>query len=199
MSPIRVSVGLAAAVAVLAGCSSTPAATTEAVAPASAVAAATAEPTAAPTGTPSPSAPVEASPATEVDENAAILAAYREFFNRQVEISNAAPEDWRSMLEPFTADPALSSVLRGLKVTTRKGRAGYGVVRLNPKIVSILQGRWAAVEDCQDNSQAGELIVATGQVKTRGVKRDFAATTLRKGDDGAWRVTFVDYPGHPCR
>lgn len=187
--------GLAAALAgsVLTGCGSGAKVSLEAVNPAAS--ASTPSPSASAAPTPLPTVSPTATPA---DEKAAILAAYREFFTRQVEISNADPTQWRSMLEPFTADPALSSVLRGLKVATDQGRVGYGEAVLKPQVVSVLREEFAAVEDCQDNSRTGEMIAATGQVKTRGVKRDFAMVTLRKGDDGAWRVTNVDYPGRAC-
>ncbi|MGQ0467996.1 MAG: hypothetical protein ACT4QG_22100 [Sporichthyaceae bacterium] len=143
------------------------------------------------TPTPSPTPTAE-------DDRAAVLNAYREFFNRQVEISNADLEQWRSMLEPFTAEPALSRALQGLKVAADRGRVGYGESVLNPRVVSMLREEFAAVEDCQDNSRIGEMIAATGQKKTRGVKRAYAMVTLQKGEDGAWRVTNVEYPERPC-
>jgi hypothetical protein len=170
---------LAAATGMLmAGCSSSGDVNTEAPDPVAAAA------------TPSASA-------TLVDETAAILAAYRQFFDRQTEISMAPVADRRALLEAFTTDPALSSVLTGMRSATDNGEVGYGTGTLSPR-VARLAGDTATVEDCQDNSKTGQKKVKSDQITTRGTEHDFAVTTMRRGTDGAWRVSSVRYAGTSC-
>jgi hypothetical protein len=141
-----------------------------------------------------PSATATQTPAAEDD---AILAAYREFFARQTEVSKAPKEERRDLLAPFTADPALDRVLRGMFAAEEFGEVGYGEPDLDPSVESI-DGAKATVTDCQDTSKAGRKKRTSGKVTTRGVKEAKAVTTLTRGDDGQWRVTFVDYPDEKC-
>lgn len=134
---------------------------------------------------------------TPPDESSAILAAYREFFDRQTEISKAPVGDRRALLEPFTTDPALSSVLTGMRSATDNGEVGYGTGTFSPRVARI-DGDTASVEDCQDNSKTGQKKVKSDQITTRGTEHDFAVTSMRRGDDGAWRVASVRYEETSC-
>ena len=148
-------------------------------------------PIAAATG-PSPS--VTSSTASDEAE---ILAAYREFFARQAEISLAPKEQRRVLLEPFTTDPALERVLRGMFAADQIGEVGYGEPIVNPSVQSV-DGDTATVTDCQDTSKTGRKKRATGKVTTRGLKRDNVSTTMLRGEDGVWRVSAVDYVDQSC-
>ncbi|WP_019872982.1 hypothetical protein, partial [Sporichthya polymorpha] len=117
-----------------------------------------------------------ATPTLSSDE-AAILAAYREFFARQTEISMAAKEQRRMLLEPFTTDPALERVLRGMFAAEEIGEVGYGEPVLNPAVQSV-DGDTATVTDCQDTSKTGRKNRGNGKVTTRGLKRDNVSTTM---------------------
>lgn len=134
---------------------------------------------------------------TPSDESSAILAAYREFFERQTEISLAPVADRRALLEPFTTDPALTSVLTGMRSATDNGEVGYGTGTFSPRVARI-DGDTATVEDCQDNSKTGQKKAKSDQITTRGTEHDFAVTSMRRGDDGAWRVASVRYADTPC-
>jgi hypothetical protein len=174
----------------LAGCGSAPAVRTEPVPPL---------PTVASTG-PSAESTVEPQPTstpTPTDESAAVLAAYREFFDRQTEISAAPADQRRAMLQPFTTEPELSRVLGGMLATQQLGQVGYGTSVLHPR-VSRIDGDQATVTDCQDNSKVGRKKIDGGKLTTRGLARDNTEATLRRGADGAWRVAAVTYPNAPC-
>jgi hypothetical protein len=143
---------------------------------------------ASPTATPAATAP---------SDQEAILAAYREFFARQAEIS-AAPKDQRSaLLAPFTVDPALDRVLRGMYAAEGFGEVGYGAPVVNPTVTKI-DGDTATVNDCQDTRGAGTKKLSTGKVASHGVKAAKVVATAKRGADGAWRLSFIDYPNQPC-
>ena len=135
-------------------------------------------------------------PAVASDE-AAILAAYREFFARQTEISMAAKEQRRVLLEPFTTDPALERVLRGMFAAEEIGEVGYGEPAVSPQVQSV-EGDAAIVIDCQDTRNFGRKKVGDGELTTRGVKAAKVVVTMNRGADGAWRVSKVDYPEGRC-
>ena len=134
---------------------------------------------------------------TAATDEAAILAAYREFFARQTEISMAPKEQRRVLLEPFTADPALERVLRGMFAAEELGEVGYGEPVVNPQVHAV-GGDTATVTDCQDTSATGRKQRKSGKVTTRGFERDNVSTTMLRGADGAWRVSAVDYVDETC-
>jgi hypothetical protein len=134
---------------------------------------------------------------TGASDESAILAAYREFFARQTEISMAAKEQRRMLLEPFTTDPALERVLRGMFAAEELGEVGYGEPVVSPRVQSM-DGDVATVTDCQDTSKFGRKKVSDGELTTRGVKAAKVVATMTRGADGAWRVSKVDYPEGRC-
>lgn len=144
-----------------------------------------------------PAVTASPSPTPTASEADAILAAYREFFARQTEISAAPKEQRRALLEPFTADPALNRVLRGMFAAEQIGEIGYGTPTLDP-VVAEVNGDSAKVTDCQDTSETGRKKRKTGAVTTRGLARDNTVTSMKRGTDGSWRVTFVDYLDKGC-
>lgn len=135
-------------------------------------------------------------PSTDVDE-AAILAAYREFFARQTEISMAAKEQRRILLDPFTTDPALERVLRGMFAAEELGEVGYGEPVVRP-VVEDIDGDTATVTDCQDGRDAGRKKRGSGKITTRGMKSTKVVATAERGPDGRWRMATFAYPEEPC-
>ena len=170
---------LTAATAVLAaGCSSSGGVNTEAPDPVAAAA------------TPSTSP-------TPVDDTAAILAAYREFFARQTEISMAPKEQRKALLEPFTTNPALQRVLGGMFAAEEYGEVGYGAPIVNPEVQRV-DGDTATVHDCQDGRKAGRKKRGSGKITTRGIKDAKVVATLKRGEDGRWRMATIESPDEPC-
>ncbi len=141
-------------------------------------------------------ATASATPTAEADE-VAILAAYREFFARQTEISMAPKEERRVLLEPFTTDPALERVLRGMFAAEEFGEVGYGEPVVNP-VVQHIEADTATITDCQDTSMAGRKKRDGGKVTTRGTKQAQVTTTAKRGRDGQWRIATVDYRDDKC-
>ncbi|MGQ0842982.1 MAG: hypothetical protein ACT4QF_02490 [Sporichthyaceae bacterium] len=144
--------------------------------------------------TPSPSVMPTPTPA---DEQAAILAQYREFFARQAEISLAPKEQRKAMLEPFTTNPALQRVLGGMFAAEEFGEVGYGAPVVDPTVQSI-EGDTATVHDCQDGRGAGRKKRDTGKITTRGMDDTKVVATLKRGEDGLWRMATVEFPEEPC-
>jgi hypothetical protein len=139
--------------------------------------------------------PTVASSATS--DETEILAAYREFFARQTEISLAPKEQRRVLLEPFTTDPALNRVLRGMFAADEIGEVGYGEPVVNPTVKEI-DGDTATITDCQDTSMAGRKKRSNGKITTRGTGQARAEVTAERGDDGRWRIATVDYQDDQC-
>ena len=144
-------------------------------------------------------APMSASPSptTTASDADAILAAYREFFARQTEISLAPKEQRRVLLEPFTTNPALDRVLRGMFAAGALGEVGYGAPKVAPTVHNI-DGDDATVKDCQDTSKTGRKKRESGKITTRGLAGDNVTTQMRRGTDGVWRVASVDYVDDAC-
>lgn len=136
-------------------------------------------------------------PTATASEADALLAAYREFFARQTEISAAPKDARRALLEPFTANPELQRVLGGMFAAEEYGEVGYGQVVVRPT-VSHLDGDTAEVTDCQDTSMSGRKKRDSGKITTRGTKEAKVKTTLIRGADAQWRVSTVDYRGASC-
>ncbi len=134
---------------------------------------------------------------TAQSETDAILAAYREFFARQTEISLAPRAERRTLLEPFTTDPALQRVLGGMFAADEMGEVGYGAPIVSPEVRRIT-GDTAEVVDCQDGREAGRKNIETGKITTRGAKQAKAVVTLKRGADGSWRVATIAFPDEPC-
>ena len=169
---------LAATALLMAGCSSSGGVDTEPVELAS--------------GTPSPVVSAGAA-----DETGVILAAYREFFARQAEISMAPKEQRKALLEPFTTDPALQRVLGGMFAAEELGEVGYGSPVVNPEVERI-EGDSATVHDCQDGRNAGRKNRDSGKITTRGIRDAKVIATLKRGDDGRWRMATIESPDEPC-
>lgn len=100
------------------------------------------------------------------------------------------PEGERqSVAAAVAVDPALSLMLRDAQTLNEKGWDTYGTIdhRISwPKPVD--GANEALINDCQDASQAGSLEIATGTKKTVGVERALFQGSMRKGDDGVWRL-----------
>lgn len=127
----------------------------------------------------------------------AILAAYREFFARQTEISLADRDERRALLESIATEPALGRVLRGMFAADEIDEVGYGSAVVNPSVTSI-DGDTATITDCQDTSKSGRKKRSDGKITTRGTPEAQVEATAKRGGDGKWRVATVDYRGAKC-
>ena len=103
------------------------------------------------------------------------------------------------MLARFTADPELSSLLRGIARERAAGRVYYGKPVLHPRITSLSdKAGVAVVRDCQDARHAGDKDARSGRLLTKGTAHTLVVSTLNRQPDGVWRVVYVTFPKQQC-
>jgi hypothetical protein len=170
----RSAIGLLLAVVLLAACSGDSGAE-EAAAPATTTPATTTT-TAAPTTT----------TAVSDEREAAVLAAYRAFWDDMVAVGATA--NWRS---PRLDDHATGNALAAAQATYRslhqRGLVARGTVKVRAKVLSI-KGSTATVYDC--NSTAGFLAydATTGELRDKPSGRSNGKTVTLVRRNGAWKV-----------
>jgi hypothetical protein len=149
--------------------------------------------------TPSPSFSAPSTPpASPLDEQAALLDQYREFWSSLTPISRLPEAERQPALAELAVDPALKSLLDGMRQADTKGQVFYGTnvprprVRINPDATTAL------VDDCQDSSNAGIAVKETEERVTVGVERNHVSVTMKKQPGGPWKVAFIDYTKSPC-
>jgi hypothetical protein len=149
---------------------------------------------------PSPSLSVRPSPsASPVDEQAALLAQYRKFWESLTPISLLPEPERQPALAELAVDPALKSLLAGMRANDDAGEVFYGAHVPNPEPVPISpDGKTALVDDCQDSTGTGLASRSTREPKTRGVPNNHVNVTMKKSSDGVWKVAFVAYTKTPC-
>jgi len=129
----------------------------------------------------------------------AALKQYRAFWRVLTPASSARASRRRPMLAPYTADPALSSLLTGIARDRAAGRVYYGTPRLRARVTAIsVPRRVAVVRDCQDATQAGDKDASSGRLLTSGTSRTLVVSTMHLQHDGRWRVVFVTFPKQRC-
>jgi len=184
-SPLRRGIGPAALLAAvvlvlaLAGCTSGTGTSTSptTTAAASGTATATTPPTHAPTTN------------AQTAAKAAVLAAYRAFWDDVVAVSQTA--DWRSpRIAAHAAGQAVTALRDSLRQLQQDGLVSHGYMKLDPKVVS-LTATTAKVQDCQDITHFLNYDATTGALRdTPSGKRYLADATLTR-IDGRWKVTQV--------
>lgn len=136
--------------------------------------------------------------ASPVDEQAALLAQYRKFWESLTPISRLPEADRQAALAELAVDPALKSLLEGLRQADTKGQVFYGADVPRPEVRINTEATTALVDDCQDSSNAGIAVKATEEHVTVGVARNHVSVTMKKQPGGTWKVAFIDYTKSPC-
>lgn len=100
------------------------------------------------------------------------------------------PEGERQAVAAAVAvDPALSLMLQDAQSVSEKGWDTYGAIGHRISWPKPVDGATEAlISDCQDGSRAGSLDITSGTKKTVGVERALFQGSMRKGDDGVWRL-----------
>lgn len=143
---------------------------------------------------PSPSV----APTSSSDEST-ILAQYRSFWRELSSASTAAASARPTMLASYATDPALKSLIDGMRTADTRGEIFYGTNQPRPRIAQISIARGVAlVDDCQDSSHAGIARKSTGKRITVGVARNHVVVTMHRAADTKWRVAFITYPKTSC-
>jgi hypothetical protein len=149
--------------------------------------------------TPSPSLSAPSTPAgSPVDEQAALLDQYREFWESLTPISRLPEAERQPALAELAIDPALKSLLEGMRQADTKGHVFYGTNLPRPKVRINPDATTALVDDCQDSSNAGVAVKETEERVTVGVERNHVSVTMKKQPGGPWKVSFIDYTKSPC-
>ena len=146
---------------------------------------------------PSLSAP-STPPPSPVDEQAALLSQYREFWESLTPISRLPEAERRPALAELAVDPALKSLLEGMRQADTKGQVFYGADVPRPKVRINPDATTALVDDCQDSSNAGIAVKKTEERVTVGVERNHVSVTMKKQPGAPWKVAFIDYTKSPC-
>jgi hypothetical protein len=133
--------------------------------------------------------------ATE-DPKAAVLAAYRAFWDDVVAVGATA--DWRS---PRLADHATGSALQQLRTQFRavkaEGWIAKGNVKISPQVASV-SGTKATIRDCVDTTRYGRYDPNAGQwIDQPGGQPDAERVQLVL-TQGAWKVAETVVTGE-CR
>jgi hypothetical protein len=86
-----------------------------------------------------------------------------------------------------------------MRMQDRSGQMIYGrnVPRARLQSMSVQQ-RVAVIRDCQDSSHSGVEEKKSRRHLTVGKSRNLVVATMRLGDDGVWRVSFISYPKSTC-
>lgn len=150
-------------------------------------------------GSPSPSFSAPSTPvASPVDEQAALLLQYRKFWESLTPISRLPETERRPALAELAVDPALKSLLDGMRQADAKGQVFYGTNMPRPEVRINPDATTALVDDCQDSSNAGIAVKETQERVTVGVERNHVSVTMKKQPGGPWKVAFIDYAKSPC-
>jgi hypothetical protein len=137
--------------------------------------------------------------ASPVDEQAALLAQYRKFWQSLTPISRMPEAERQAALVELAVDPALKSLLAGMRANDEAGEVFYGAHVPRPEPVPISpDGKTALVDDCQDSTGTGLASRSTMKIKTRGVRNNHVNVTMKKSAEGVWKVAFVAYTKSPC-
>lgn len=151
------------------------------------------------TANPMPSPPPSPSVSpTPQDEQGAVLAQYRKFWATLTPVSRMPAAQRQAVLAEVALDPALKSLLVGMREADAKGHVFYGadvprpVVRIDPTATTAL------VDDCQDSSNAGLAVKSTGKRLTVGVARNHVSVTMKRRAGDVWKVAYVDYTKTSC-
>jgi PBP1b-binding outer membrane lipoprotein LpoB len=117
---------------------------------------------------------------------AAVLAAYRAFWNDMIAVGATA--NWRS---PRIDDHATGQVLLNAQATyrslNRRGLVARGTVKVRAKVLSI-KGNKATVYDCNSTSNFLAYDAATGELRDESSGQSNGMTVTLVRTNGVWKV-----------
>lgn len=123
-----------------------------------------------------------------------VLKQYRKFWRVTSHLTDVPSHERPALIKEVATNPILPVIMTNLARMDTAGEVLYGQPRArSPKVE--FDGRTAIVRDCQDTSNSGRKKESTGQILSKGVSRAAVTVTLKRGDDGLWRASKVDYPG----
>lgn len=130
------------------------------------------------------------------DENQAIIAAYRSFWDAYIAAANPMNPEHPALAERAVGEE-LDTVRRTILARKSAGEIFQGTMDLAPKVTSVLGDR-ATVRDCHDDNLV-VLDAATGTVKEPDDPvRKLVSVALVRGDGGVWKVSTIKLEDEGC-
>jgi hypothetical protein len=127
-----------------------------------------------------------------------VLKQYRKFWRVTSHLTDVPSHERPGLIKEVATRPILPIIMTNLARLDTAGEVLYGQPRARSPRVEF-DGRTAIVRDCQDTSNSGRKKESTGQILSKGVSRAAVTVTLKRGEDGVWRASEVDYPaGKRC-
>lgn len=151
--------------------------------------------TSATSGSPSSASTSSAPPV--VDDETAVIAAYKGFFETLLKLGEATDStEVRQMLAPYGAGPAVERVVTLIESLRANNKTPGGAVVFSDVVVE-LNGDQATATECRDATT--ELIVdaGTNEPMSMGAASNAITATLTKSTVG-WRVADYDAIEHGC-
>lgn len=156
------------------------------------------DPAPAAPSSPNLSPPSQAPTSSRQDEQAAVEAAYTQYWPRSAQTPHQPEDTWHDAMAAIAVDPQLSTTLDAMHRNKSLGLTTYGDVTVRISSAEVT-GETATVVDCQDASHAGQADATTGDRKTVGVPRmPVHATLVHDTADGQWKILQLDFPGGTC-
>ena len=146
---------------------------------------------AAPSATTTPAtsttaAPTTATTATDDAREAAVLAAYRAFWDDMIAVGATA--NWRSpRLDDHATGNALASAQATYRSLNQRGLVARGTVKVRAKVLCI-KGSTATVYDCNSTSKFLAYDAKTGELRDRSSGRSNGKTVTLVRRKGTWKV-----------
>jgi hypothetical protein len=139
----------------------------------------------------------------ESADRAAVGQAYVEFWHvvDTIQRSGLPQTRWPSELSRVAAEPLYSASLQNEINEIRVGLRVYGgTITRGPQFAQPIAGAGAAVfKDCLDTSKTGQEVIASGEKKTIGVVRAPTLNYAKRGSDGIWRISRIEFmPKETC-
>lgn len=127
----------------------------------------------------------------------AVVAVYRDLYSSG-QLAERTPANGREpILARVAAQPLLNRMLRGIAALQATDRVTWGSPVIHTFNVAIKDDR-ATLHDCQDATGTGQADAKTGERLTHGKSGTHLVATLRKGKDGAWRISTLEQVKEPC-
>lgn len=127
--------------------------------------------------------------AQEAADRAAIEAQWIRFWKVYAEIARTPESERASILDEVSASPQKEKLLEAAAKANADGIDNYGEVKHRIYWqVPVGNQLNAVIADCQDQSQSGQIEVASGKILSTGVAAIDLRGRLIKGSDGIWRV-----------
>jgi hypothetical protein len=133
--------------------------------------------------------------AREVQDRAAVEAAWNHFLTVYDTFEAKYPaSQWPTLISAVAVDPIRAQVLKAAKADQIIGVVGFGYTVTHPYWRVPIAGKsTATMGDCMDASHTGSMFAKTKKKRTVGAVHTNTRATLVRATDGKWRVKQIEY------